>query len=128
MTGPAETSRTCCRADSVARVHPCVITAGCAPPGGHPRRRPCRVEVLLATYASGDPESEVPMAWQLGGFANLVVAIAYLLIAGAIFVPLLRSAQLRANPLGTATAAIFFTCAVHHGSHFVHLYGPSFGI
>jgi hypothetical protein len=54
------------------------------------------------------------MWWMLGSAANLVIAVAYLAISWAILGPLLRTGQVRANRLGTATAAIFFTCAVHH--------------
>lgn len=67
-------------------------------------------------------------AWQIGMTANGVIAFAYLLIAVAIVVPLARSHQLRSNPLGAATAAIFFTCAVHHGSHATHMLLPSLGL
>lgn len=59
------------------------------------------------------------MWWIIGTCANLVVALAYLAIAGVIIVPLARERQLRSNRLGTATAAIFLTCAVHHGGHTV---------
>jgi len=59
------------------------------------------------------------MWWIIGTCANLVVAIAYLAIAGVIIVPLARERQVRSNRLGTATAAIFLTCAVHHGGHTV---------
>jgi len=41
--------------------------------------------------------------------------VAYLLITLAIVVPLARSHQLRTNPRGAATGAIFFTCSIHHG-------------
>ena len=68
------------------------------------------------------------MDWKIGAIANGVVAIAYLLIAWAIAAPLVRTQQLRANKLGAATAAIFFTCAVPHGSHSVHMILPSFGV
>jgi hypothetical protein len=54
--------------------------------------------------------------------------VAYLGIALAIIVPLVRSRQLRTNPLGAATAAIFVTCAVHHGAHSVHMLLPSLGL
>ena len=64
------------------------------------------------------------MWWQIGLVSNAVVAIAYLLITGAVLRPLIRSKQLRANPLGAATAAIFFTCAIHHGGHVVHMLLP----
>jgi signal transduction histidine kinase len=68
------------------------------------------------------------MDWKVGAAANGIVAIAYLLIAWAIAAPLVRTQQLRTNKLGAATAAIFFTCAVHHGSHSVHMLLPSLGI
>jgi hypothetical protein len=66
--------------------------------------------------------------WQLGMVANGVIAVAYFLIFGAIIRPLVRERQLRKNPLGTATAAIFLTCAVHHGVHAVHMLMPAFGM
>ena len=66
------------------------------------------------------------MTWQIGMVANTVIGFAYLFIASAIVIPLARSNQLRSNPLGAATAAIFFTCAVHHGSHAVHMLLPAF--
>jgi signal transduction histidine kinase len=65
------------------------------------------------------------MWWQIGIWANAVVAIAYLLIVIAVVRPLVRDKQLRQNALGAATAAIFFTCAVHHGGHVVHMLLPS---
>ena len=68
------------------------------------------------------------MSWQVGMVANGGIALAYLAISMAIAVPLARSNQLRTNPLGAATAAIFFTCAVHHGSHAIHMLLPSFGL
>jgi hypothetical protein len=66
--------------------------------------------------------------WQAGMVANGVIAVAYFLIFGAIVLPLVRGRQLRKNPLGTATAAIFLTCAVHHGVHAVHMVMPVFGL
>ncbi len=68
------------------------------------------------------------MIWQIGMACNAVIAGAYLLIALAIVIPLAKSNQLRVNPLGSATAAIFFTCAVHHGTHALHMALPSFGL
>jgi hypothetical protein len=68
------------------------------------------------------------MWWTIGLVSNAIVAVAYLLIAAAITVPLVRSGQLRTNPLGAATAAIFFTCAVHHGGHSVHMLLPYAGV
>jgi signal transduction histidine kinase len=68
------------------------------------------------------------MDWRVGAFANFVTMLAYFAICAAILVPLVRENQLRANRLGTATALIFFTCAVHHGGHTVHMMLPAFGI
>ena len=68
------------------------------------------------------------MTWQVSAASNAVISVAYFLITLAIAVPLARSHQLRSNPLGAATAAIFFTCAVHHGSHAVHMVLPSLGV
>jgi hypothetical protein len=67
-------------------------------------------------------------SWSVGLVCNALIMLAYLLIAVAIVVPLYRSRQLRTNPLGAATAAIFFTCAVHHGSHSIHMLLPSLGV
>lgn len=68
------------------------------------------------------------MSWQVGLVANAVIAVAYLLIAASIIVPLARTQQLRTNPLGAATAAIFLSCAVHHGVHSVHMLLPALGV
>jgi hypothetical protein len=68
------------------------------------------------------------MWWQIGLWANAVVAVAYLLIVVAVLRPLVRDHQLRQNLLGAATAAIFLTCAVHHGGHVVHMLLPSGGV
>jgi hypothetical protein len=65
------------------------------------------------------------MSWQVGTICNAVVAAAYFLIALTIALPLARSHQLRTNPLGAATAAIFVTSAVHHAAHAIHLLLPS---
>jgi hypothetical protein len=64
------------------------------------------------------------MWWKIGLVSNAVVAIAYLLITVAVLRPLMSGHQMRANRLGTATAAIFFTCAIHHGGHVVHMLLP----
>jgi hypothetical protein len=66
------------------------------------------------------------MTWQIGLVANAVIALAYFAISAAIIRPLARSGQLRTNPLGGATAAIFFSCAVHHGIHALHMALPTF--
>jgi hypothetical protein len=68
------------------------------------------------------------MEWKLGAAANFVTMTAYFAIVAAILVPLIRENQVRENRLGTATALIFFTCAVHHGSHTVHMLLPEFGL
>jgi signal transduction histidine kinase len=66
-------------------------------------------------------------SWTVGMVCNGIIAVAYLLITLAIVVPLARSHQLRTNPLGAATGAIFFTCSVHHGTHALHMLLPSLG-
>ena len=68
------------------------------------------------------------MDWKIGAAANLVVMLVYFAIVAAILVPLIKEQQLRANRLGSATALIFFTCAIHHGSHSVHMLLPTFGV
>lgn len=67
-------------------------------------------------------------SWHIGLIGNAVIMVAYLLITLAIVVPLARSHQLRTNPLGAATGAIFFTCSVHHGAHSVHMLLPALGV
>lgn len=67
-------------------------------------------------------------AWMVAMVANGVVSLAYFGIFGAILLPLVRGGQVRKNPLGTATAAIFLTCAVHHGVHAVHMVMPAFDV
>ena len=64
------------------------------------------------------------MAWVIVAAANGLVMVAYLAIAWAIWRGLRTSGQVLGNRLGLATAGIFFTCAVHHGNHFVHLLLP----
>ncbi len=58
--------------------------------------------------------------WQLALVGNAVISLAYFSITAAIMVPLVRAGQVRANRLGAATAAIFFSCAVGHGLHALH--------
>lgn len=65
--------------------------------------------------------------WVIGMICNGIIATAYVFISLAITVPLARSGQLKSNPLGAATASIFFSCAVHHGIHSVHMALPSLG-
>jgi hypothetical protein len=68
------------------------------------------------------------MWWELGAVCNAVIATAYFLIVFAIVRPLVKSRQLRSNAMGAATAAIFLTCAVHHGAHVIHMLMPYFGV
>jgi PAS domain S-box-containing protein len=72
--------------------------------------------------------------WELAALANVVIMAAYLAISFTIARGLGRSQQWRNNRLGTATAAIFFTCAVHHGysAHLLlssenSIHGPAHG-
>ena len=65
--------------------------------------------------------------WQICMAANVVIAGAYWAIAAMVAAPLIETKQLRANRLGTATAAIFFTCGVSHLVHGIHLLGPTLG-
>jgi hypothetical protein len=68
------------------------------------------------------------MWWMLGAACNAVIAVAYFMISFAIARPLVKSRQLRSNAMGAATAAIFLTCAVHHGAHVVHMLMPYAGV
>lgn len=67
--------------------------------------------------------------WLLALAANTIIAGAYFAISAAILGGLRRTGQLgRANALGTATAAIFFTCGGGHLIHAVHLAEPWVGL
>ena len=68
------------------------------------------------------------MSWQLVAFLNAVIATAYLVIFWVILRGLVSTQQVTTNVLGFATALIFFTCGVHHGSHALHLVAPEFGL
>jgi hypothetical protein len=68
------------------------------------------------------------MSWQVGATANAIVALAYIAISWAIIAPLVKTGQWRQNRLGVATAAIFMTCAVHHGGHALHMFLPTIGL
>jgi signal transduction histidine kinase len=68
------------------------------------------------------------MTWQIITAANLVIAAAYFSISYIIASGLIRTGQLSTNKLGLATALIFFTCGVHHGTHAVHMLLPAFGV
>jgi hypothetical protein len=66
--------------------------------------------------------------WQVAAAANFVLLASYVAIALAILRPLVQERQLLTNRLGTATAAIFLTCAIHHGMHTAHMVLPAFGV
>ena len=66
------------------------------------------------------------MGWELAAGLNGVIALAYVAISSLILLGLLRTRQVTSNPLAIATAAIFTTCAMHHGHHAAHLVS-SFG-
>jgi hypothetical protein len=66
--------------------------------------------------------------WEVVTAANIVVAGAYFAIAWFISSGLVKTGQLRSNKLGLATALIFYTCGVHHGTHAIHMLLPSLGI
>jgi diguanylate cyclase (GGDEF)-like protein len=65
--------------------------------------------------------------WQLAAFTNGIIGLAYLAIAWTILRGLRDTEQMRTNRLALATAGIFFTCAVHHGSHTLHMLLPIVG-
>lgn len=57
---------------------------------------------------------------------NGVIAGCYVLIATLIGQGLVKTGQVRSNPLALATATIFVSCAIHHAHHALHLvYGGS---
>jgi signal transduction histidine kinase len=66
--------------------------------------------------------------WQVVTGANFLVMLAYFGISGVVLKGLIATNQLKTNPLAVATSLIFMTCAVHHGSHAVHMLLPSFGV
>lgn len=68
------------------------------------------------------------MWWHLGVVTSAVLLCAYALVAIVIAVPLLRSGQFRSNLLGTATAGIFTSCALHHALLLFFLVAPSLGV
>lgn len=61
------------------------------------------------------------MGWQAAVVLNGIIAGCYVVISFLIARGLLRTRQLKSNPLAVATAAIFLTCAVHHFHHAAHL-------
>ena len=66
--------------------------------------------------------------WVAAAGLNAVIAICYFTIAAIILLGVVRQGALRTNLLATATGAIFITCAVHHGSHTVHMVLPLAGL
>ncbi|HVM20866.1 MAG TPA: hypothetical protein VM307_12975 [Egibacteraceae bacterium] len=66
--------------------------------------------------------------WHLGAAANVVITVVYTAIGLSITRRLVQEGgRLRDNPLATATAGIFFTCAIHHGGHPLHQLLPAVG-
>ena len=57
-------------------------------------------------------------------FFNGIIALCYLGISWNILKGLRDTKQMRTNSLALSTAGIFFTCAVHHGSHTLHMLLP----
>lgn len=68
------------------------------------------------------------MTWQLVMAADLLAASAFGVIAFQIISGLVRGRQLRRNHLGTVTALIFVTVAVHYLLVALQLLAPSVGI
>lgn len=66
--------------------------------------------------------------WHVTMAMNAVIAFCYLAISLTIWRGLVRTGQVKTNPLAFATSAIFLTCALHHGSHSVHMALPYFGV
>lgn len=62
-----------------------------------------------------------PPMWIAAFVASLAIAIPYFAISFFIARGLVRQRQLRTNPLGVGTAMIFFSCAVGHWLHGLHL-------
>lgn len=58
--------------------------------------------------------------WMLTAAANFVMVVVYALVAVSMIRAIIDGRQLRSNPLLTATAAIFVTCTLGHGSHLAH--------
>ena len=66
--------------------------------------------------------------WHVTMAMNAVIALCYLAISLTIWRGLVRTGQVTTNPLALGTSAIFLTCALHHGSHAVHMALPYFGV
>lgn len=65
--------------------------------------------------------------WQFSALFNGIIALCYLGITWTILKGLRDTGQMWSNQLALATAGIFFTCAVHHGSHTLHMLLPYVG-
>ena len=65
--------------------------------------------------------------WHVGAVANLVILAAYIAVAYSILRNLIPDRRWRGNPLAVATAAVFFTGAVHHGLHPLNQFLPALG-
>lgn len=66
--------------------------------------------------------------WQASALFNGVICFCYLGITWNILKGLRDTHQMWSNRLALATAGIFFTCAVHHGSHTLHMLLPAVGL
>lgn len=66
--------------------------------------------------------------WMLGGIASATIASAYFAISYHILGGVYRTSQWGRNPLAVATGLIFFSCALGHGLHAVHMALPFVGL
>lgn len=66
--------------------------------------------------------------WMATAGANVVMMFVYAWIAALMLVSLWRGQQWVANPLASATAAIFVTCTAGHGLHVFHVLLPFVGV
>lgn len=66
--------------------------------------------------------------WMLGGMASTVIAMSYFAISYHILRGVGRGRQWSANPLAVATGLIFFSCALGHGLHALHMGLPWVGL
>lgn len=62
--------------------------------------------------------------WMLTAGANAVMIVVYASIAIIITRGLIEGRQWRSNPVAVATAAVFASCTVGHGLHFLHVVPP----
>lgn len=63
--------------------------------------------------------------WMVTVAANAIMVVIYGLVATSMITALIDGRQWRTNPLLTATAAVFVTCTLGHGSHMAHALIPS---